>query len=376
MNLLTLVCKNLWHRKVRSALTILGVGISIAAFVSLRGLTDNLEKSLQSTYKARGTDLVVMEKATLDIFSSSIDEAYCAVLQQIPHVEKVSPILFYFYAVRLKQYFLLYGWEPGCYLFEGLKVAGTPLKNDHDALLGAIAAKRLDKSLGDVINVRGEEFRVCGIFQSMNMLEEGGIILPLKTLQKIKKTPGKVTAINVRLDASSSVRLSQDERQNISQEVQRQINSECKDLEVKDVQNFIATPFTMIFSFTWAISLIAFIIVVMGIVNTMSTAVLERTKEIGILLAIGWQKGRIMKLVVLESALYGFLGGLIGVVFGYVLMRFLITFPAIQGFIVMKYDALFIAKALGLSLLVGIVSGIYPALKAISIEPIDVLRYE
>lgn len=202
MNLLTIVCKNLWHQKVRSGLTILGVGISIAAFVSLGGLTDNLEKSLQSTYKARGADLVVMEKATLDLFSSTIDQSYVDSLKRIPHVKQAAPILFYFYAVKFKQYFLLYGWEPDSYHFEEFKIAGSALQNDHDVLVGAVAAKRLGMTQGDEINIRGEKFRICGVFQSMNMLEESGIIVPLKTLQKIKKTPGKITAINLRLDCS------------------------------------------------------------------------------------------------------------------------------------------------------------------------------
>ncbi len=376
MNLLTIACKNLWHQKVRTGLTILGVGISIAAFVSLRGLTDNLEKTLQSTYKARGSDLVVMEKATLDIFSSSIDQSYAASLKRLPHVKQASPILFYFYAVKFKQYFLLYGWEPDSYLFEGFKIAGSPLQNDHDALVGAVAAKRLNKVQGDKINIRGEEFRICGVFRSINLLEESGIIVPLNTLQRIKKTPGKITAINLRLDYSDSLKMSLERRQDISKQVQDKINSEFSDLEVKDVQDFVSTPFAVVFSFTWAISMVVFIIVVMGIINTMSTAVLERRKEIGILLAIGWRKYRIIELVILESAIYGLLGGIIGIILGCAMTGSLINAPAVQGFISMVPDNMFIAKALCLSVLVGVVAGIYPAIKAVSIEPIDVLRYE
>lgn len=376
MNLISIICKNLWHQKLRSMLTILGVGISISAFVSLCGLTNNLEKALQSTYKLRGTDLVVMEKSTLDIFSSTIDQSYVSRLKLIPHVQQASPILFYFYAVQFKQYFLITGWEPECYLFEGLKIDGSTLQGEHDALLGTIAAKRLNKNKGDKISIRGIEFRICGIFQSMNILEDGTIIVPLDTLQKIKNNPGKITAINLRLDSNDSLRMNLKQRQDIAREVQDKINSEFTDLEVKDVQNFIATPFSTIFSFTWAISIVALIIAIMGIVNTMTTVVLERTKEIGILLAIGWRKSRIIKLIILESAIYGLLGGIVGIILGYAIMRILVTLPQIQGFIVMSYDFSFMSKALGLSLLVGISAGIYPAAKAVSINTIEVLRHE
>jgi len=376
MNLFSIILKNLWSEKTRTMLTILGVGISISAFVSLRGLTYNLEKTLQTTYKSRGTDLVVMEKSTLDIFSSTIDQSYVTRLKLIPSIQQASPILFYFYAIQPRQYFLVNGWELGCYLFDGLKIQGDSLKSGHDVLIGSIAAKRLNKSPGDKISIRGEEFNVCGIFQSMNMLEDGTVIVPLGTLQRVKNTPGKITAINLKLGSGDSFGMSLKQQQDISKEVQSKINFEFNDLEVKDVQSFISTPFATIFSFTWAISAIALIIAIMGILNTMTTVVLERTKEIGILMAIGWHKLRIIKLVILESAIYGLLGGIAGIIMGYLIMRILVSLPQIQGFIVMTYDFLFIAKALGLSFVVGIIAGIYPAIKAVSIQPIEVLRYE
>jgi putative ABC transport system permease protein len=108
----------------------------------------------------------------------------------------------------------------------------------------------------------------------------------------------------------------------------------------------------------------------------MSTAVLERTKEIGILLAIGWRKMRVVKLVLLESAMYGLFGGITGIILGYTMMRILITMPQIQGFLVMRYDFSFIVKTVGLSLSISILAGIYPAIRAISIDIIEVLRYE
>jgi putative ABC transport system permease protein len=122
--------------------------------------------------------------------------------------------------------------------------------------------------------------------------------------------------------------------------------------------------------------MVVFIIVIMGLVNTMSTAVLERTREIGILRAVGWSKHRIAKLILLESIAYGLFGGIIGIILGYSLMRILIVAPQVQGFIAMSYDLSFMIRTLGLSLFVGIIAGVYPAVKAISIEPIDVLRYE
>lgn len=376
MNLLSIVCKNIWQQKLRSALTILGVGISIAAFVSLSGLTNNLETSLQSAYKARGTDLIVMEKATLDIFSSTIDQNYSALLKKLPHIQQSTPVLFYFYAVQHKQYFLIYGLEPDSYLFKTFNISGESIKDPNDAIVGAVAAKRLKRSVGDHFNIRGQEFTIRGIFKSTSILEESSIIVPLDTLQKIKKTPGKVTAINLRIDYTDAQIANANERKDLSQRVINSIDVDFRDLEVKDVQEFISTPFTVIFGFTWAISMVAFIIVILGIVNTMSTAVLERKKEIGILMAIGWRKSRILSLVLFESAIFGLLGGVVGVIIGYAMTRALIAVPAVQGFVSMSPDIFFILRSLGISMLVGILAGIHPAIKAVNIQPIEVLRYE
>lgn len=374
MYILGIVLKNLWHQKVRTLLTVLGIGISIAAFVSLRGLTDNLERSIESSYKVRGADLIAMEKATLDIFASSIDQGYARWLKAIPHVNKVAPSLIYFYALRSKEYFMLFGWEYDSFLLEGLKVSGDGMKGDHDALLGFAAAKRLRKSIGDKIAIRGEEFLVRGIFESPSLIESGGIIVPLKTLQKIKKAEGKVTTISFRLDVDGSLRATDAQRQAVAGEVQDKVLTLFPDLEVRDIQDFASAPFAVIFSFTWAISLVVFLIVILAIANTMTTAVLERTKEIGILLAIGWRKRRIVQMVLLESGIYGLIGGIVGILFGYLMMKALLMFPVIASFVHLSYDPVLVARTLALAFFVGCLSGIYPAVRAVSLQPIKVLN--
>ena len=86
-------------------------------------------------------------------------------------------------------------------------------------------------------------------------------------------------------------------------------------LEIKNVQSFIFTntPLFMIFNFLWAVSMVTFIMVLMGIANTMTTSVLERTREIGMAMAMGWRKSTVIGMVLFESSLIGFSGGIGGV---------------------------------------------------------------
>lgn len=377
MNLIGITLKNLFHKKMRAILTICGVGVSISAFVALMGLTRSLEESLATTYKTRGTDLIVMEKGTVDILSSSIEEGYLEKIKGLAGIEEAQAILVDLYALKLKQYILVYGWDFDSYLFNELKVSGRFPRFQDELLLGEMAAKRLNKKTGDRVKIRNAFFTVVGIFQSKSLIEDGAIIMALSRLQELKRNKGKVTVLNlkVRRGVSSGQRESQEVPE--VERMQERLAQLYPDLEVKNIQAFMSSnnPLSLVLGFTWAISIVAFIIVILGIANTMITSVLERTQEIGILLAIGFRKAKIVALVLYESVVLGFFGGIIGIISGYVLMHVLVSTSRLQGVMTVTYDFRFIGLAMLSSLCLGFISGLYPALRAVSIQPMRVLRY-
>jgi putative ABC transport system permease protein len=376
MTLATIILKNISYKKVRTAFTVLGVGVSIAAYVALTGITRELEKTLKTTYDSRGTDLIVMEKGIVDILSSSIDENSKEMIKKLPGVEDVSAILFGFYAFNIKQYMMIYGWEKGSYLFDEIKLSGAKPERPDEAILGAFAAKRLNKRIGDTLSIKGESFKITGIYQSKSLLEDGAAVIDIKKLQEIKKTPGKVTAYNIKVQTRSGDTGVESERK-VSRAGEA-IEALLPDVEVKNVRQFMSsnTPLFIIFGFTWAVSVVALLIVLLGIVNTMTTSVLERAREIGILRAIGWPGERIACMVLCESVLLSVFGGIVGTAGGYGIMTILSSRPQLEGFMAVRFDPVFILSVIGVSALLGILSGIYPAAKAISVDPIKVLRYE
>lgn len=378
MNLFDITLKNLWHRKIRTLLTIAGVGVSIAAFVALLGFTNSLEDSLRKTYKARGTDLIVISKGTVDIFGSTLDEKYLPLVKQIPRVEDVSPILIDIYAFKLKEFVLLYGWEQGSYLFDEIKVIGQKPRSPNELILGSMAAKRLDKKIGDQVKIKDALFKVVGIYQSKSVLEEGAGIMLLDRLQELKKAKGIISMLNLKIRTAESRSPAYNQTDELIEKNRVEIMNRYPELEVKNIRSFISanTPLYIVLDFTWAISVVAFIIVILGIVNTMTTSVMERTKEIGILLAMGWSKTRITALIVIEAVLLGFLGGILGVIMGYGIMSAIVSASQLQGIMAVTYDYHLVMKVMFISLGLGFVSGIYPALKAVSIDPIRILRYE
>lgn len=110
--------------------------------------------------------------------------------------------------------------------------------------------------------------------------------------------------------------------------------------------------------------------------NTMVMIVFERTREIGVLRALGWRRRRVLSMIVRESLTLSLLGGVGGITAGVLLGLALNLIPMMQGWVRVQYSAGLFAQALGTALVLGIVGGIYPAWRAASLQPIEALRYE
>jgi putative ABC transport system permease protein len=378
MNLPGLAFKNLWFRKIRTGLTILGVGTSIAVFVSLVGLAGVFTDEFRQLYKSRSTDLVVREKGNFDFLSSGIDEQYADRIRQLPEVLSVSKVLLDFSVAGVKDYFLVLGWEENSPLFSKIKIQGRQPLSPEEALLGANISRKLNKKIGDKIEIKGFRFTICGVFESKSMFEEGSVVVPLEKLQKIKKVPGKVTLFNLAVKKGGFYAGKPVNDQEQVERIRSLIAGMFPDTEVRSVEDIVSADNTMTYflNFAWAVSIIAFIAAILGIINTMVTSVLEQTSKIGILLAIGWRKSRILVLVLYEAMLLGMLGGVFGLILGYVIMNILISSPQLQNIGRIDYNFIFMFKVIMVSLGVGFLSGIYPAIRAISIKTIEALRYE
>ena len=132
--------------------------------------------------------------------------------------------------------------------------------------------------------------------------------------------------------------------------------------------------FRMIRAMSWGTSMLAVLIGILGIMNTMLMTVFERKQEICVLLAIGWKRGRIIRMILYESALLGFAGGILGIILGSIGVRMLGAAPTIRGMLEPDLSASLLVSAALAAIAVGALSGLYPAWRSSRLAPGEALQ--
>ena len=368
MTLFQLTLKNLFRRRTRTGLTVMGIGVGIGAVVALLGLAWGLKESWDDALKVRGTDLVV-RNASGGLVAQPFDETIAKQVKATPGVAATAALLVEVLSVEEASTMVVSGREWGSYLWQALDVVEGRLpknKEEKAVVLGTLAAEMLHKKPGDKITIEVEELDVVGIVDGHAVVENGAIILAINQLQAAVGKDGKANFINVRLvdrhqDPSSVAKTIQAGLPGFRADLAEDVSSQNDGFKTFEAMS-------------WGTSAIAIIVGTFGVMNTMLMSVFERTKEIGILIALGWRRARILRMILWESITLCGGAAIVGLLFGFVTLKLLAVTPLMSGRLEPYFGVDLVLLALGLALAVGLASGLYPAFHCTRIHPSEALR--
>ncbi len=353
-------------------MTILGVSLTVSSFIALIGLSRGLEQAWTRSLEDRDTHILAANKHSVELLTGSLDQSLLARLKAVPDIQSVSGELIDLISLEGGQTVLLAGWPSDSYLWQTLRFKKGRLSNnlDNSLVLGHRLAEGFSLSVGDELSIRDTRLIITGIFEQGSAMSDSMIILPLSKAQQLLGRMGMVTVFNLRL-------IHPEDPKAVAQ-VKNRLERLFPNLSFTETTMITRNNriFQLLRTIAWSTSTIALLMGLFIVLNTLLMTVTERTRDIGILTAVGWSSHRILTMIVLEGLIITAVGSLSGSVLGWGALKWLEKLPQVQGFIEPRISLQLLIEVFGASLLLGILGSIYPAWRATRLNPVEALRYE
>lgn len=392
---------SLWANKLRSLLTMLGIIIGVGAVITMIGLGEGAQRSVQERLQAMGSNLLTVSPGaarggggavrvagTARLYTSDAD----AILERVEFVEAVVPEM----SRNMQVQYLNRNWNARVVgttaiyptIRNHLPVDGRFFTDSEDraaakvAVLGsAIAAQLYDRSspVGETIRIGGQRFQVIGVLEEKGMAgwnnPDEQVFIPLLTAQRRLMGRDHLTSIVVQVRDQQFMDIATIEVERVLRREHRLRPDQDNDFRIFNQADLITTfqETQRTFAFLLAgIAGVSLIVGGIGIMNIMIVSVTERTREIGIRKAVGARRRDILLQFMLEAVMLSIIGGIIGIGAGMFASDMLARFAG--------WNTVILLEAILLSFLfaaaIGIFFGIYPAQKAAKQNVIESLRYE
>lgn len=403
LDYLQLAIVNLAHRKKRSYLTIIGILIGIAAVVALLSVGKGMEEAIVAQFERMGSNTI-----TIMSMSGGISTPMMSLISSNPLTDKDVRVV-----ERVDGVAYTTSWVvvPDTVMVKGEKIdtfiVGVDPRN-LDEVIGEsgyniIAGRRLEPGdkyragigydlyagirvpkvqLYDKIEIKGHSFKVIGAVEKIgNPTDDKAVYIPLDVMRELYNLGDKVGMIYVKVEDGYDV---EEVAERIRAALRKSRNEEegletFKVSTARDLLQVIGNVMNIVRAVLIGIASISLFVGGIGIMNTMYTATLERTREIGIMKAVGARKRDIMGIFLIESGLLGLLGGMAGIAVGLGIAKAVeIGAAHYYGIELIKasINPYMISGAALFSFVVGVISGLLPAKNAAELDPVEALRYE
>lgn len=368
MTLSEFALNNIRRRPTRTLFTILGIALAVGTAVAMLALGRGINESISSGIEEHGVEFVVTQRRSTDMLNARLPEAMATEIAAQDHVVSATGQLFAFAMTGENRQVLLSGWsaESSAWKDIPLKEGRLPVEGEREVLVGDAIADSMEIGVGDNIDIFDEFYTVTGITAYQTVMNRGIIIMPLPLLQAAALREGQVSMISVRLDPALDESASEAKRQQIAEQFE---------VTVSGTNEVIEDDYNIRFqrAVSGAISAIALVMGALNLLSTMLMSVQERTREIGMLTAMGWHSRRIVRLIMMEGLLIGLAGCAGGILVGVVASR-LFGNMDIGDFVsfMPTLSDLFLPLLLAIPLCAA--GAAYPAWRAVQLLPAEAMR--
>jgi putative ABC transport system permease protein len=409
---LAIAIRSLLANKLRSALTMLGIIIGVGAVIALMSVGRGAQAAITSTFEKMGTNVLYVMSTSVEeggmmaiqygtmTPTLTLDDAKA--LEGVPSVTAIASVNENYVEVTAggeSKVAIIHGATPEYQQVYKYSVASGQFFSNRDiasrntvVVLGSKVAEDLfgdDDPVGQTVKIKGKRFTVIGVFEPkggamMGVSLDDVVVTPITTFQTRlftqQTTRGEDAVQQIALQVASADAIDDvtAEVETILRHRHRIAADEENDFAVVSMEQMLGMFQQVLGIFTivlGAIASVSLLVGGIGIMNIMLVSVTERTREIGIRKAVGAKRRDILLQFLLEAAMLSLLGGGIGIVGGWML-SFLISLIDIGGIAlhsVVSPDIVILAVSV--SVFIGVASGVYPAMRAARLNPIDALRY-
>ena len=380
--MLSIIATNLRRRPTRTVFTAAGIAVGVATIVALLSFTQGLQNTAAGFVHLGGSDLGVFQANVSDPTASVLPQSIVARLEQRPEVARATPLLLIVEGVRSDPSAVVFGAEPSGFFTQELVIVSgrRPVSRlgeaepgeaqgggarQAEALVGDRLAAQLKVVPGRVLEVKGHAYRVAGVYHSGIFFEDSGAVLGLAEAQRLTGRPGEETNVVVRLSpgARASTAARTIERSFPGTQV------------ITDPQQALRAGAngTLISKAILVIVVIAIIVGVIGVTNTMAMSIAERQNELGLLSAVGWSPARVAMLILGEGIAVSVIGAAAGLLVGVIGGDLLVRALGVSGYVSPSVTAWGLGRGLLVGVAIGVLGGIYPAWRVTRMTPLKAL---
>jgi putative ABC transport system permease protein len=363
-----MVIANLVHRPLRSLISIVAVALEVALILLIAGLSYGIMNDSKSRQAGVGADVIVQPPGATNLVAiggAPVPVKVAEILRKLPHVKVVAPVIWQLSTAGSLE--VIDGIDLSS--FEALGpfqyVKGGPFQAPNEMLVDDYIARQKHVKVGDTMEVLNHDFRVAGIVENGRGARK---FLPLASLQDLLGAKDKASVFYLKLDDPGNASA-------VVNEVKSQPGMEKYSVQSTEEYLSMMTP-SHLPGFRPFIGVVIGVSVIIGflvIFQSMYAAVMERTREIGILKAMGASKFYIVSAILRETGLLAVLGIVVGIGFSFAASWAIrLRFPLVQ--VVVTGD--WVLRAMLVAVLGAIVGALYPAFKAAGKDPIEALAYE